>query len=820
MIKSALLIFVLGIYSLTGFSQCNTNVTICTPGVAGPFNFAAGSPNPSSCLDYWNGQAAPTYAYIVLYITQSGNLNLLINGDQAVGCLDVAIFDVTGQANPCASLSLATEIGCNYASDCDGCNEFGSNFPCLSEVPAPIVTAGDVLMILVEDWNDVMTSFTLELSNAPGSAQTGPPPPDINPVGPLCDNGAAVQLTAATGGGTWSGTGVTPTGMFNPTTAGAGTHTITYNVGTAPCNSSDQVDITVIPCGCTITSVSAIPGPCNGATNQFQVTGQVAFTIPPVGGTLIVQDCNGNQVTYPAPFVSPINYTLSNLPADGTAGCAITATFSNDVACTLASAPYNNPPGCICSVNAGPDQAVCAGTAVTLSASGNINYVWDNGVVDGVPFNAMATTTYTVTSTDANGCVSTDQVTITVNPSPIVNAGVDQTVCDGIPVTLSAPAGETYTWNNGVVEDVPFNAPIGTTTYTASLTGPNGCVGTDQVNITVNPIPVVNAGPDQTICDGMSTTLNGSGATTYVWDNGVVNNVPFTPALGSLVYTVVGDANGCTNTDDLTINVVTAPVVSFNADVLSGCEPLTVTFTNTSGAGFANCTWDFGNGTTSSNCGSATTTFIAGTYDISLSVTSGNGCTGTETYTDYIYVESAPNVSFIPSSQQLSLLNTTVYFVNTTTGAVSYEWDFGDGSATSTNQNTSHTYPNDAAGSYLVNLTAVSPLGCIDSFQMYIATQEELIYYIPNTFTPDGDEFNQSFQPIFSSGYDPYDFTMTIFNRWGEVIFESHDVTKGWDGTYGGQKMVQTGTYTWKIEVKTSATDERVTATGHVTILK
>jgi gliding motility-associated-like protein len=111
-------------------------------------------------------------------------------------------------------------------------------------------------------------------------------------------------------------------------------------------------------------------------------------------------------------------------------------------------------------------------------------------------------------------------------------------------------------------------------------------------------------------------------------------------------------------------------------------------------------------------------------------------------------------------------------------------------------------------------------LGFFDSTSMFISTQEELIFYLPNTFTPDGDEFNQSFQPIFSSGYDPYDFTMTIYNRWGEIVFVSNDVTAGWDGTYGGAKEIQDGTYNWTIEVKTIANDERVMVQGHVNIIR
>lgn len=814
----------LTILSFSGFAfgQCNTNVTICTPGVAGPFNFAAGSPNPSSCLDYWNGQAAPTYAYIVLYITQSGPLNLLINGDQTNGCLDVAIFDVTGQANPCASLSLATEIGCNYASACDGCNEFGSNFPCMSEVPAPNVTAGDVLMILVEDWNDVMTSFTLELSNAPGSAQTGPPPPTINAVGPFCDTDPAIQLTAATMGGTWTGPGVSPSGMFNPATAGVGTHTINYSVGTAPCDAQDQVNIVVTNCaGCTISSVVATPTACDPTDNSFDVNGQVQFTLPPASGTLVVEDCNGNQVTYPAPFVSPIAYSIPNINSDGTTNCAVTAYFSDDLNCTLTSAPYNNPVGCVCAVDAGIDQNVCQGTSVTVSANGSMNYVWDNGVTDGMPFNPpVGTTVYTVTATDQNGCVSTDQLSITVNPGIVMDAGIDQTVCDGVQVTLTGNGAANPSWDNGVVDGVAFTPPVGTTTYTVSATGPNGCVGSDQVNVTVNPIPVVSAGPDQVVCEGTLITLNGSGAQTYVWDNGVTNGVGFNQPIGTVTYTVTGTALGCTATDAVNVQVIGTVPASFTADVFSGCEPLEVTFTNTSGGAYTNCEWDLGNGTVLTGCGSVTTTLTDGLYDITLTNSVANGCTSSVTYTDYIYVEATPSASFQPSANQLSLLNTNVHFINTTTGAVSYEWEFGDNTTGSTATNPSHTFPSEEAGAYNVILTAYSQLGCVDSFSLFIITQEDLIFYVPNTFTPDGDEFNQQFQPIFTSGYDPYDFTMTIFNRWGELIFESQDASVGWDGTYGGQKLIQSGTYNWVIEVKTTASDERATFSGHVTILK
>ena len=150
-------------------------------------------------------------------------------------------------------------------------------------------------------------------------------------------------------------------------------------------------------------------------------------------------------------------------------------------------------------------------------------------------------------------------------------------------------------------------------------------------------------------------------------------------------------------------------------------------------------------------------------------------------------------------------------------------WNFGDNSGSSAVINPSHDYSNNPIGDYVVTLIAYSALGCTDTAYATITIQEELIFYVPNTFTPDDDNYNQTFQPVFTSGYDPYDYTLYIFNRWGELIFESHDASVGWDGSYGSNgeiTLVQDGTYTWKIEFKTTKNDERKMIVGHVNILR
>ena len=208
--------------SVSSWSQCITTNSICTPGTAGPFNFVTPGPAVGSCLN-WIG---PNTGYIVLYITSTGPLNLLINGNAATGFLDVAIFDVPLGIDPCvASTNPANELGCNYATAASGCNQFGTTFPCASTAPAPIVTAGDVIFIVVENWSGTSTTFTLDLGPLPG-AQTGPPDPTINPAGPFCDNDAPIALTTIVGGGTFTGTGVSPTGIFDPGVAGPGVQPI------------------------------------------------------------------------------------------------------------------------------------------------------------------------------------------------------------------------------------------------------------------------------------------------------------------------------------------------------------------------------------------------------------------------------------------------------------------------------------------------------------------------------------------------------------------------------------------------------------------
>jgi gliding motility-associated-like protein len=671
-------------------------------------------------------------------------------------------------------LTATTVVGAtNYSWT--GPNGFSSNQQNPTAVPVPSLPGSYTYNLTVIYSGQPCTSSTTVVVNDPlvdaGIDQT------VCAGEPVTLSGALATTY------TWDN-GVTDGIAFVP--AATGIYTV---IGTTNgCTASDQVLVTVNPL------------PIVNAGNDVAVCAGESVILTGSGGNTW-----DNGITNGVSFIPLVTttYTLS-----GTVnGC----TSADMVIVTVNPLPI---------ANAGADQAVCNGVSVTLAGSGGTP-TWSGGITDGLPFTPNVTTVYTLTIVDANQCVATDDVTITVNNTSVIDAGANQTVCSGTPVSLSGSGGTSYTWNNGVQDGISFVPAVGTVTYTAVDNNPTGCSGTDQVTITVNPLPIVDAGNDTLICFGVSIALVGQGAVTYVWDNNAVNGIAFVPP-SSTTYSVVGtDANGCQGTDQVTISVTPTPIVSFTPSVSSGCIPLSVTFTNTNPTNNT-YQWNFGNGISSTNVNSVSTTYFAeGCYDVTLISTTPNGCVGQTTIPSIVCANSNPEAAFTTNPNVLSLIDTESQLLNESIGASTYIWNFGDGFANSTEVNPTHIFPSDQPGSYQITLIAISTFGCTDTTQVNIEVQDAVIYYVPNTFTPDEDEHNPIFKPIFTSGFDPMDYKMQIFDRWGEVVFETHDVEYGWDGTYNGTHgLVKEGAYVWKIEFKTTLSDERRKIIGNVTLLR
>lgn len=196
-----------------------------------------------------------------------------------------------------------------------------------------------------------------------------------------------------------------------------------------------------------------------------------------------------------------------------------------------------------------------------------------------------------VVAYDGCGNSSPAILPVTINALPIVGSTIspNDTVCNGASVTLTGIGSSTsYAWTGGITDATPFTASA-TTTYTVTGTDGNGCSNTATTNLTVNSLPTVGstATSNDTICDGGSVTLNGTGASTYSWTGGISNGVSFSPA-GSGNYTVTGtDAAGCTNSSSASIVVISLPIIALGSDVIQANPPATLD----AGLGFSSYLW-------------------------------------------------------------------------------------------------------------------------------------------------------------------------------------------------------------------------------------
>ncbi len=600
------------------------------------------------------------------------------------------------------------------------------------------------------------------------------------------------------------------------------------------CNVDMNTNVTNPSCTCIVPIASYSPVPveiCSGGTTAVALTSNVPNTTfdwistlnPSVtGASTSLQTGNSIQETLTNISTLPqiVNYTVT----PSVVGC------SNGPTITVPVTIYPTP-------TITGQFTICAGATSQLVGSGapNFNNPWvssnagvatidNSGMISGV-----SAGTTTITYTDINGCQTSNN--ISVDPQDLASFSTTD-FCFGAaspPANTSGTVVGSFSFNpnpadGATVDPVTgsINGGIGGTTYTLQFTTNGNCPATPTQNVTVFALPNVSAGADLVVCEGDQAVLTGSGATNYAWSpNGIIDGQAFIP-VATATYTVTGtDGNGCSNTDNVLITVEPLPMVSFSVDDTAGCSPLAVTFTNTSVGNFSNCVWSTSNGFSQLGCGTVNGNLInPGWYDITLSVTSANGCSNSLTQLNQIYVEDV-QASFTLSQYELTESNSTVDFTNNSIGAVSYSWDFDDNGATSIDVNPTHTF-SATNSEFVIELIALSPLGCEDRAWQTISVDEEPIFYVPNAFTPNGDEHNGSFNPIFTSGFDPYDFQMSIYDRWGELIWQSNDAAQGWDGSYlkGDNRIVPDGIYVWSIEFKNPKVDDRIQLTGHVSVLR
>ncbi|MCF8256995.1 MAG: PKD domain-containing protein [Flavobacteriales bacterium] len=451
---------------------------------------------------------------------------------------------------------------------------------------------------------------------------------------------------------------------------------------------------------------------CAGESVQLNGSGGVAYAWTPV--PTLSDPATANPTATPA---STTAYTLTVTDANG---CEDNGTVTVTV----------NP---LPSVNAGTDASVCIGTTAQLGASGADSYDWspaaglDDAAISDPTFSGLATQTFTVTGTDANGCQNTDDVTVTVVDLPSVNAGNDTAICIGSTLQLNATGGVSYVWDpatdlNNVNIANPIFSGIQTTAFTVTGTDAAGCVNTDDITITVNSLPIINAGNDAEICAGQTAQLNASGAQSYVWSpasglNDAAIATPTFSGTNSTIFTVSGtDANGCQNTDDVIITVNPLPIADIDppADV---CLGNATQFTHSSTGSITGFNWVLAAGVTPTIENPSHTYASDGTFNVSLTVTDINGCVDSDNASATVLPLPQPDMN-IQNAANFCENETIQFNALNVAGAAAFAWNFNyqpglppQPDFSSSQQNPSFTY--NQFGSYNVRLLVLSQGGCV-----------------------------------------------------------------------------------------------------------
>lgn len=352
----------------------------------------------------------------------------------------------------------------------------------------------------------------------------------------------------------------------------------------------------------------------------------------------------------------------------------------------------------------------------------------------------------------------------------------------------------------------PIANPTVTTTYTCYVSG-GTLVSCWAVNGTVTVTAgasAANAGPNVAICIGNNTQLNATGGTGYVWaptsslSNPNIPNPIATPTV-TTTYTVTVSQGNCSSTSMVTVTVNALPVVSFSGQDTMGCVPLTVSFSNNTPNSVSG-TWTFGdNGTSTSLTNPVVYTYTTpGVYTVTLSITDNNGCLSSSTHNNMVTVYGLPTACFTMGPQPTTILESTIHFTDCSVGAASWIWDFGDPlHNTSTQQSPTFIYQD--TGTFTVRQIVCSIHSCCDTVDEWVHIGPYYGLYAPNSFTPNGDSRNDIFLPE-GTGLDASTYHLWIYDRWGNLVFETTDLKSGWDGKIKGTK-VQEDVYVWKINV-------------------
>lgn len=455
------------------------------------------------------------------------------------------------------------------------------------------------------------------------------------------------------------------------------------------------------------------------------------------------------------------------------------------------------------------------------------DYTWDfgNGVISRAKkpvYNYSTNGNYNITLevTSDLGCKDKASQQVQINPLPLANVGViDACKLDSVHFNdqslISGGGISSWEWSFGDNTNSSLANPVHVyeedSSYSVRLivTSSFGCKDTAFVQVDVYEKPAVSFIPSLA-CSGQQveftnqTTVSGASSLSWSWNfgNGItsVDQHPINVYANAGTYSVeLIAANGsCLDSAEQTITVYTTPTAAFTYTDSYECTSQLVEYTDHSSianSSIESWNWNFGDGNVSTELSPLHVYSKEDLHMVSLTVTSKEGCQATaETQIETDFQEISAD--FFLSRSETSLLESTIDFSDNSTGAEFLAWYVGDGNIVNNELSFSHTYAD--TGTYHVLLVASNSQGCIDSSMKTVTIHGDNSLYIPNAFSPNGDGKNDVFT-AYGVGID--EFIMRIHDRWGNQVFATDDMTKGWDGTYNGKKSTQ-GMYVYELVIR------------------
>lgn len=731
--------------------------------VSGSYQNLTGVPSMGtySCLF-----STPNPNWLAIGIANSGSIHLQLTQTSASGNMIDVDFALYG---PYTSVSAACPIGpgtptvdCSYSASAT------------ESVDINNAIAGQVYILLVTNYNG--QSGTISLQQSPNQPSSGS-------VNCAINFSATMTQTPATCGQPSGTATATPVGGYPP-------YTYSWN---DPAGQTTQTATGLTPGQYTVTITSS-PNPTTGQTVNPTTANVTVYNLNATfNGTTTPASCVGtNNGTATA------NFTLSN-------AAGVTATYL-----------WNDPAG-----------------QTTQTATG------------------LAPGAYSCAVTLSNGCTGTVNVNVGVIPAMVatVTSQTDATcytVADGT-VTIGVTQGTapyTYTWSN--ISAGTTGQPLTTNTvnnlgagqHSVTITDANGCTTTQTVTIAEPaPLAITSISPDITICREDSTLLTvagtgGSTAYTFTWTEngnplGTGTSLYVNPENSGTQYCVtLSEACGSPTTSAcMTVTFPTDIVPSIVPDRYQGCQPATFEFSNNSNNAneIATTYLMFGNGFDTLVQGAALTSSTyedAQTYTVEAIITSVYGCVYSGTFADLVEATVAPTADFSIAPNPTTIFETSVQMQNgSDPSIVSWQW-YSPGSSpiSSSLENPVFHFPEGIVNEYEIMMVGTTIDGCVDTVYKILTVNSDIVFYAPNAFTPDGDEFNQSWH-LFIDGIDPMNFNLRVFNRWGQIVWESNDPSAAWDGTYNGS-ILPSGAYVWRATVKDVYSDKKKEYQGTVNIIR